>query len=244
LVYIWVRATVDWEDERAFLVQASPDFRAKVEVWNDTFDIPFHVFRRRVREIAERNLGRVEGAVCAQWGEIPDGGVVLPVDDDDWFAPDVARVAEDALDSDAAACRWTSTFIEVPINLGHRLHLIRRRLLPWTPPKWICTTNNYALRKSDEAKPLLLAHTHASRWVMAHPGEVVSIERRLSAMNRTLASQTSLGWDRATVSRSLIERKFRSYKRLYREPPVPGLDWSRPYLGLMSELMDELRLER
>ena len=72
-----MRATVDWEDERAFLAQASPDFRAKVEVWNDSFNIPFHVFRRRVREIGELSLGRVEGAVRARWGEIPDGGVVL-----------------------------------------------------------------------------------------------------------------------------------------------------------------------
>jgi hypothetical protein len=60
-------------------------------MWNQTFDLPYHVFRQRVRRIAELNLQRVENAVRARWDEIPDGALVAPVDDDDWFAPDSAQ---------------------------------------------------------------------------------------------------------------------------------------------------------
>lgn len=61
-VYIWVRATLDWEGEEA----VRTEFRPRVDPWNATFNIPFHVFRHRVREIARLSHSRVEGAVCAR----------------------------------------------------------------------------------------------------------------------------------------------------------------------------------
>ena len=53
MFYIWVRATVDWEDEEAFLAQVRPEFDGKLVLWNATFTIPYHLFRHRVRRIAD-----------------------------------------------------------------------------------------------------------------------------------------------------------------------------------------------
>jgi hypothetical protein len=89
MIYIWVRETTDWEDEQAFLAQLRPHLRQKVEAWNETFDMPFHTFRLRVREIARLNLSRVEGAERAEWDEIPQGGLVLPVEAHPPRAPDL-----------------------------------------------------------------------------------------------------------------------------------------------------------
>jgi hypothetical protein len=242
-VYIWVRATLDWEREEA----VRPTFRPRVDLWNATFNLSFHAFRHRVREIARLNHSRVEGTVCAGWEEIPGGALVLPVDDDDWFSPDTARVLERELDPRAVGYYWRSTWIEVPRTLGHRLYLIQRRLLPWTPPKWICTTNNYAMIKSEGAKALLEDHCEASRWVEGQiegPGRaaVKRIDRRLSVANRTLGSQTSLRYNDPSMSRSRLIRRFRRYRRLYDRATPPELDWCRPYLEMMAALMEELEI--
>jgi hypothetical protein len=241
-ICIWIRRTVDWADEQAFLAQAPADLRPKVELWNATFTLPFHRFRQRVREIAELNHSRVDGAVVAEWDAIPEGTLVLPVDDDDWFAPDAAAVLGRELGPGAEGCYWTSRWVEVPTRAGHRVYLLRRRLLPWTPPKWVLTTNNYALRRTESAHALLDSHVKASRWLAAGGGPLPRIERSLSLANRTLASRTTLRYELPAISRRALLRKFHRYRTLYDRPPPPDLAWSRPYLSAMSELMRELEL--
>jgi hypothetical protein len=222
-----------------------PEFRAKIDVWNETFEMPYHVFRRRLCEIAELNRSRVEGAVEAEWDEIPDGALVLPVDDDDWFAPEAARVVESEHDPALTGCYWFSNFLERPIHFRHRLGLIWGRIFPSTPLPFVCTTNNYAMVKSAETEVLLRRHVQASRWFDAGGGaRMHKIERHLSLHNRNLASQTMFRLDKPTVRRSRLLRKRREYKRLYRRQPRPGLEWSRPYVAMMAELVEDLVLAR
>ena len=238
---------MDWEDEAATLAKLTDPLReSKVPLWNATFNISFRRFRARLAQIAELNHSMVEGANRANWDEIPDGAVVLPVEDDDWFAPDAAHVLERELDPRATGYLWESRWIEVPIDFRHRLHLLRRRLLPATPPKWICATNNYGLIKGPGAKELLSSHLGASRSfdrrLQRSDGSVKRIDALLSVANRTLASQTTLGLDKPTIRRSRLIRKFRSYQRLYERPPPAELDWCRPYVKMMAQLMAELRV--
>jgi hypothetical protein len=242
VLYIWVRATADWADVEAFRAQLRPDFEPKVELWNATFDMPFHLFRAEVARIARLNQSRVAGAVRADWNQIPEGGLVLPVDDDDWFAPHVGEALENEHDPAAEGYYWTSTFLEVPIDLRHRLDLIRRRVLRM-PPVWACATNNYALVKGPDRKVLLDSHPDASRWVEGEgAAHTQRLERRLSAMNRTLASETSLAFPRPPIDRARLIRKYRGYKRLYRRRQPPELAWTQPYVEMMSALMQRLNV--
>jgi hypothetical protein len=241
-VYIWVRTTLDWADEEAVLAGVRPGFRPRIDLWNRTFNLPFHVFRHRVREIARLNHARVEGAVCADWDEIPRGALVLPVDDDDWFSPDAARVLDRARDPDAAGYVWEGRWLEVPMSLGHRVYLLRRRLLPWSAPKWICSTNTYALPKEEWATPLLGNHVDASRYFEGRAGSLKRLPGGLSVANRTLASQTALRRDLPTLSRGALIAKFRRYKQIYDRPTPAELAWCRPYKEAMAELMAALEL--
>jgi hypothetical protein len=241
MIYIWVRAEIDWEDEDRALRQVYPSFRSKVELWNRTFDLPYHVFRHRVKRIAEQNFDRVENAVRAPWEEIPDGALVAPVDDDDWFAPDLGSRLEREVRDGALGCYWAASFVEVPIHLPHRLGLLRRRLFPGTPRKYTCTTNNYALVKRPDTKVYLRRHVRAGRWIDGEVTEQVDrLDARLSVMNRTLASQTSLGGKERMPSRASLVRRLREYQRLYREVELPEVPWCRPYLAMMADLMDEV----
>jgi hypothetical protein len=242
-VYIWVRATVDWRSGEA----VRPEFQPPVDLWNETFTLPFHRFRYRVHEIARLNHSKVDGAVRAPWDEIPAGALVLPVDDDDWFSPDAAQVLASEFDSRLEGYYWTSTSVEIPRNFGHRFYLARLRLFPWTRPRWVCATNNYAMLKSDATKTPLTWHTKASqrfeRSTLGHTARPVKeIDRRLSIFNRTLGSQTSLIVKQSSIGRRRLIRKYRRYRRLYDQPPVPELEWCRPYLEMMSALMEELEI--
>lgn len=240
MIYLWVRRTVDWQDEEAFWAQVRDVDRPGVETWNATFNIPFHLFRRRVREIAAQNQARVRDVAHADWGEIPDGSLVLPVDDDDWFAPEIATVLAAHRDDGAIGFRWPSTWVEVPLDLGHRLHLLAHRLVG-RPLKFVCTTNNYALVKQPHNKELLSNHVEASRWFeprLKEPdGALRRLDARLSVANRNLGSSTVL---RRVERPADLLRRLGPYKRLYTRDLPPELAWARPYVAMMAELMDDL----
>jgi hypothetical protein len=243
VIYIWLRSTVDWEDEDAFWAQVPARFKPRAELWNATLDMPYHLFRHRVREIALLNHSRVEGAVWADWDDIPDGARVVPVDDDDWFAPNLVDVLERDWGLEPGIS-WTGSWLGVPSVIGHRIHLIRRALLPFTPPYWTCESNNYAMVKGPGTRPLLEEHGDACDWFDG-PGRdrVKKIRSRLSVNNRTLGSQTSLRPTkyRGELDRARLLRRLRKYKRLYRRRPWGrGLEWCHPYVAMMAQLMEEL----
>ena len=168
---------------------------------------------------------------------------MLPTDDDDWFAPDVAIAIDSERDPAAIGYHWIPAFIEVPIHFGNRLGPVRRRAFPWTAPTLPLSTNTYALEKSQETHALLCDHGDASAWFAGEAGSMKRIGRPLSVQNRTLASQTSIGQGSLPpISRRQLVRKFRRYKELYREAAPPELGWCAPYLAMMADLMDELEL--
>jgi hypothetical protein len=243
VIYVWVRAIPDWEDEGAFWAQLPPRLRPRVELWNSTINMPFHLFRHRVREIATLNHSQVEDVTYAEWDEIPGGARVVPVDDDDWFAPNLAEILEREWGPARGIC-WNPCWIGVPMDFGHRIYTTRRSLLPFTPWAWTCTTNNYALVKGPGTKPLFEAHAVANEWAESPSRDALTkIGRRLSIQNQTLGSRTSLSRvkRRGEIDRTRLLERLAAYKRIYRrrwwqrEPA-----WSRPYVAMMAELMDEV----
>lgn len=241
MIYVVVRETTDWDNESVFRAQVPEAFRPSVALWDATFDMPYRVFRRELTRIARLNLSRVRGIACVGRDEAPPGALAVPTDDDDWFAPELADTLVASAEDDCLGYYWPSAFIEVPISLAHRLGLVRRALFPNTPPKWICTTNNYAVTVRPESGPLIRSHVAASRWFVAHPSSVKRLDAHLSVMNRTLASQTSF---RSVRSRGALLRKYRRYLRVYRRPLPQELSWCAPYVALMRDLMGDLRVRR
>ena len=128
---------------------------------------------------------------------------------------------------------------------GHRLYLTRRVLLPWMPPAWSCSTNGYAMVKSESTFDLLGTHTAASAWVDgAAPGEVLYLPDRLSMVNRTIASRSQLSaGDRSHPSTPAeMRRKLARYRRRYGRIDLSDAPWARPYVAMTAELTGELEL--
>ena len=238
MIYIVIRKTLDWTDETTFQMQIPDQVRAGVNLWNATFNIPYHEFRAELKRIAQINLSKVRNATLAKHNEVPYGAVAVPVDDDDWLSPELAQTLDRNWE-DRIGCYWPSRFLEVTISFPHQLGLVRKLLFPSTKPRWLCTTNNYAVVYSPETADLLKGHIRASHWFLANPNAIMRIEQPLSIMNRTLASITQL---RSRPSRSALIRKYRRYGRLYTRASTPDLPWCKPYLDMMAELYARLRL--
>jgi hypothetical protein len=244
-IHLCVRRAVEWENEAAFLAQLDPAFLPKVEAWNRTFSLPYHLFRRELRAIAQANLEQVEGAVICGWEEVPDGALVAPVDDDDWFAPHLAATIRAAAGPDVFALHWRQGVVEVPINAGHGLRLLLRKLIPSLRPRWLCATNSYVIRKGSVDPRCFVSHVAASRWFpLQDPARIRVLPERLSLHNRSLASITSLNYGRSTITPRQLRRRRRAYGRLYRRPAAiqAGLAWSIPSLQRMQTLMARLEL--
>lgn len=240
MIHICVRSTVDWSDEAAFRHHLWPAMVPKVATWDATFRLSWREFRVATSAIARSNLAQVAGAVVTPWDEVPDGHLVLPVDDDDWFAPDLLAWLVPADDGQVEGVVWQQAVLEVPINLGHRLFLLRRRLFS-TPPRWYCATNNYAIRKGPLGHEEWGNHTRADARFRGHPA-VPFVPRILSLHNRSLASATSMGWRKPSVSRHELLAKYRAYLRLYAryQPASDDAAWTVPYVHQMLALMEGL----
>jgi hypothetical protein len=244
-VYVVIRRTTDWADEAAVRAQLPPAFVPLVELWNDTFDLPYHRFRQRLKEIAIANHARVEGAICAALADVPRGALIAPVDDDDWFAPTMAQhVVAACAEEPYRGYRWRSRFLEVPPDFGQWRGAWRRRLWPNAPLRWVCTTNNYVIANIGEVAPLVASHVKASAWFTEHAARVRVLDLPLSLQNRNLASQTTLRPLRGTMTRAKLIRRQRQYRRLYARAARREPEWARAAIVALAELTTSLRVRR
>ena len=202
--------------------------------------MPYHVYRGRVRAIARDNLAAVRDVACAEWDAIPDGAVVLPVDDDDWFAPDIAERLARLWDGSGGGCSWTSTYLEVPLQRRHGLEMAVRRAIPQIPPRphFFCTTNNYALVKAADTRPLATRHI---------PGERVDARLRRAAAGRAAerhephARLADLARPPARGDHPQGARAQAGSLQAALPPAARALpDWCAPYVERMAELMEEV----
>ena len=107
---IWERTAINWSsmDMDAFFKQENKIFKRYEEllrfcipVWNETFHLEYPQFRAELQLIANENRGNLPGVDEIIRGEsdfaqyidsAADDTIIVPVDDDDWFAPDLVRL--------------------------------------------------------------------------------------------------------------------------------------------------------
>ncbi len=187
----------------------------------------------------------MDGARLVAPAEAPTGALVVPVDDDDRLAPDLAARLAAAWDALARGYRWQSHILETR-PMGNPVRWLLRRGRGVTPradeSRFTCTSNNYAFVAASDARELVPNHMEASRRFDARPGDVRRLPLALSLQNRNLASQTALAWGRPTIPRRTLLRRYRRYRGLYgRVELPPALSWARPSVDAMAALMRELK---
>ncbi len=239
LIHVCIRETLDWHDASLVAARILPRFRRKFDVWNDTFTMPYHLFRDRLKAITMLSVSRIDGAVLSRIDDVPRGDLIVPLDDDDWLAPDLAVRLHQFHQDETAGYLWVREALEYRSVLAElRAHV---GPLVGRPDRWLCKTNNYAVRNEPRFVPLALNHMRASEYFDSHPSDVTRIAATLGMQNRTLASQTSLDPGRPTISKRKVSALLGKYRAVYRAwTPTPPLDWAVPYVELMRRLMDDI----
>jgi hypothetical protein len=239
-IHLCVRHTLDWNDPVGLGERVWPCFRPKLEAWNETFDMSYGAFRHRLKDIAQLSFSRVEGAECTPLSEVPAGDLIVPVDDDDWFAPNVADEIRRVVEPDLVGYYW----IREVISPSRRRRKLRNILRPKRRRgKYVCKTNNYAVLNTPALCPLAERHVRASEFFDTHPTQVEKIPKTLAIQNRSLASQTALAWRRPSISREETIEAFERYRDLYAGWKLRReLRWAQPYVDRMAELMDDIRV--
>jgi hypothetical protein len=242
MLYIQVRQTLDWGDSAAVEAGLIARFRPQFEIWNATFDMPYGEFRRRLKIIAEDNWSRVRNARVVGPDAVPLGELFVPVDDDDWFAPELGeRLGEDRAPA-VFGYHWIRHILEPERRLRGLKGLLKEALTR----KVIFATNNYALRKRDGLDDLGVDHLAATRHFHEHPRQWKYLHAALSMQNRSLASQTvlGLGLGRWVITREELIERFETYRTLYARTRLSrSLRWAEPYVLSMGDLMRELTVK-
>ncbi len=240
-LYICIRRTLPWHDEEAVAAGLAKDLRAKVPIWNACFSVRFPAFRVRLMQIAQENLSRIENAKLVRHAEIPAGALMVPVDDDDWFSPELANVLLAEGNSAPHGYHWTPFILEAPR---------RKQRWPWArtyratdTSSHTCGSNNYAIRNLPELAEGIRSHVWAGQHFDANLGRVKRLEANLSVQNRNFASRSGLDRHKLELSREQLIARFERYRSLYdRLRLPPEVAWAQPCVAAMAELMRSVRI--
>jgi len=243
-IYVCVRETLDWRDAAAVDAQLNEEFRPKRALWDATFAMPYHVFRQRVKEIAQANLARLPGVTVAPLADVPAGAVIVPVDDDDWFAPGLAEHLARAYAPGLRGWSWPQRVLQARRPGTPLTRLLGRRPDPLRTDNsaFLCGSCCYAVVNEPPWAALVLRHGEASRHFETHPDAVRRLDPPLSLQNRNLSSQTVLGWRKPPIGRARLLRRYRRHRRFYARVALPPeLLWAQPCVDAMGALMAELQ---
>ena len=251
LVHICVRRTLPWHDEAAVAASLDPIVRSRVELWNHIFKVSYAAFRHRMTQIAQQNWSRVEQAQVTALEQIPPGALVAPVDDDDWFSPELGRRLLAERSASLHGYHWNRYVLETP-RRPRRWPFARPRRSTDTS-RYTCSSNNYAVSNLPELKPAIESHVAASRMFDACPGRVKHVDASLSLQCRSLASSSVLSGERRAMSPraalaplthdgliAMLRGLRRFYDRLRLPPEVA---WAEPSAAAVAELLREMRLK-
>ena len=193
-----------------------------------------------MKRIALSSWTAVRNAVVAAPQDAPAGALVVPVDDDDWFAPQLADDLRSEFDARFSCYLWRHYTVELRRQIRERLRLAAWRLQGGR--SLTCSTNNYAVVKSPEGLPVDSGHGTASRYFDAHPALVKRIQAHWNLQNRNLSSR-SIDKSKPEVTRSELALRLGRYQELYARLRLPaGFGWAHPYLEQMAALTAELKL--
>jgi len=219
-----------------------------IEAWNACFGMTFFEGRRRIAEIAKQNWAAVPDVdgiftsleLAREAADIDD--VILPVDDDDWFAPIVVYTLRSL--PFGRLVYWDDVAFEsLPLAIIRRTNSEDRR----------CRTNSYATRVKNNSwlMPMLKHHAKVATPKL-QDGEIdgTGFSAALSCANKSILSVTQLarrqrrqqknGRTKSDMSRDMWVSWVHQVAIYKTRPEESDTRWIRPYIDQMQKLYAEI----
>lgn len=178
---IWERTEINWQsiDMESFFEQGNKIFkryeallRFSIPAWNSAFTLEYPQFRAGLQSIARDNRRDISGVDDIIRGEsdfaqyiasAADDTIIVPVDDDDWFAPDLAKLKVLFKDNHFRYVIWPQLIIG-PKRTDYLYRVLKM------PAEDIPQTNNFAFTVGmfkeynyQELEAILPYHTFLGR---------------------------------------------------------------------------------
>lgn len=215
-----------------------------IETWNNFFAMDFFSYRQEVASIARHNLNNIKCRIVkgfaefGHWLALKEDEVVVPVDDDDWFSPDIINLGTSFREQDNLVCWNKSTFktfnrSKFYLSKGFRL-----------------ASNNWAVRKSwlqslntKTAYDFILgSHRHSQTYVEHNlsKDKINVLDANLSVYVRHLGSLVLLR--SFCQSNSVVSTLKMVCQRWPTEAIVPpNYNWARDYIAAQHALGYRMR---
>lgn len=156
-----------------------------VDLWDNTFSMPYCSVRQALKDIAIDNLRHVHGTDLITLEKLStdvvhDHRQYLFIDDDDWLCPEIASFIPSGIDETYEGIVWGS------IAFGtHKKQLIQTRAIDG-----FCYTNNYVVMGKALKHGINIGRSPAQHWdaESALKGRSLILEKYLSVTNKSPSS--------------------------------------------------------
>ena len=257
-VVIALRSCPNYSDlsESNFAEQLDHPYKPKVELnvfiannildlWKKSFAMSYIEYRKRLCEIARENI-KSTGCEILHWYEEfirwyskdPEDAIIVPVDDDDFFFPDLQKL-ESYYKHNTSCTYWNNS----------TLHSITKFHYGFSDNPYFAS-NTFSIRKSylktlDDKQArflVLLSHRHTSKFIKSNvPADCrLSLDEHFSMYNRHAAS---LHFIRNQIDKNDFNTELPKIAKrdvVYAEPPE-NIIWSKPYVKKLFRLNQQLR---
>lgn len=217
-----------------------------LSMWNKCFSMSFLQYRKGLAGIARQTIDatgcevvRAEGEFTRWWPTLAEDVILVPVDDDDWFAPNLNEIDAE-FDGNTTLLTWNKTtyknYNTAKVYVGKQFRM---------------ASNNWAVRsswlkeKTDERATVFMlgSHAHSELYVRENmdPSVIKTVDKCWSVYNRHCASLAFLRalCDDGTIDAKLREIAARQPSSL--ELPDNLKPWAEPYVKQIERLNSKLR---
>lgn len=228
-IVILRRNYCDWQTEQLW-----PKALPYEERWNREFRVTYRDYRHAIQKLADEARSLIPGAVFENINindNIKTGTFYIPVDDDDFFRPDILEVVRQKTDDKTLFAAWKSvTFKDGLCKIDKERKAFQ-----------FCETNTYGFLAQTHKSGKLYRHNEAE--FVFRKAKVTVIDQPLSVINQTPASFSAIEYKGGVDS---IYKSVKTYLKGMRELLSPQgnypecLDWCRVHFERILELTERL----
>jgi hypothetical protein len=235
MIIIIVRTKTDWLNYTIKDLKYKRSLIPYVKKWNSSgLNMSYFQFRHELKNIAVRSWISCSDVIVHNHEynlKLSDEDIIIPVDDDDWFSPEISKLKIDNYDF----IQWKESRLSAhQCMYFHPVHRTHYR----------CGTNNFAFNQKvyKLLKGKVFSHSSASRFSRDKNLEELGL-KKLSlkdSLSTTLKHIASAFYTMSKVKQSPRDIKDVIVENINNFDNIEVFDWAKPYFEDVKTLYKKL----